>query len=113
MNTPWNPHTTDIYKHLIHDEWVDGHAVLRNTNPANLGDLVGEYAAADAHQLDQAVQAAQAALAKDFTPLTDMRASSGYRLKVAQNLFTKLWLETSGASTAPVGVWLSMQEATA
>ncbi|MEY2684952.1 MAG: hypothetical protein RJA09_2096 [Pseudomonadota bacterium] len=51
----------DIYKHLIHNEWVDGHAALRNTNPSNLGDLVGEYAAADAHQLDQAVQAARAA----------------------------------------------------
>ena len=57
--------------------------------------------------------AAAAALPQDFTPLTDMRASASYRLKVAQNLFTKLWLETSGVATAPVGVWLSLQEVTA
>ena len=41
------------------------------------------------------VRAAQAALARDFTPLTDMRASAGYRLKVAQNLLVRLFLETS------------------
>jgi xanthine dehydrogenase small subunit len=40
------------------------------------------------------VDAAMAALAQDFTPLTDMRASAGYRLQVAQNLLQRLWLET-------------------
>ncbi|NCT85067.1 MAG: xanthine dehydrogenase small subunit [Comamonadaceae bacterium] len=53
-------------------------------------------------------QAAAAALPQDFKPMTDMRASAGYRLKVAQNLFTKLWLETSGGP--PVGIWPSLQE---
>jgi len=53
-------------------------------------------------------QAAAAALAQDFQPLSDMRASAAYRLRVAQNLFAKLWLESGGA--APVGVWSSMQE---
>ncbi|MFT7774669.1 xanthine dehydrogenase small subunit [Roseateles sp.] len=52
--------------------------------------------------------AAAAALPQDFTPMTDMRASSAYRLKVAQNLFIKLWLETDGA--APIGIWPSLQE---
>ena len=41
-----------------------------------------------------AVQRAQAALAQDFQPMTDMRASSAYRLKVAQNLLQRFWLET-------------------
>jgi xanthine dehydrogenase small subunit len=41
-----------------------------------------------------AVAVAQAALASDFAPLTDMRASAGYRLQVAQNLLTRFWLET-------------------
>jgi xanthine dehydrogenase small subunit len=41
-----------------------------------------------------AVQAAQAALKQDFQPLTDLRASAGYRLQVAQNLLHKLWLQT-------------------
>jgi xanthine dehydrogenase small subunit len=40
---------------------------------------------------------AAAALARDFTPLTDMRASAAYRATVAQNLLRKFQLETSGA----------------
>jgi xanthine dehydrogenase small subunit len=40
------------------------------------------------------VVAAQRALALDFAPLTDMRASAAYRLQVAQNLLRRLWLET-------------------
>ncbi|MFT7721862.1 MAG: xanthine dehydrogenase small subunit [Roseateles sp.] len=57
-------------------------------------------------------RAAAAALPQDFQPLTDMRASSAYRMQVAQNLFTKLWLETGGGpGTAPVGIWPSLQEA--
>lgn len=60
---------------------------------------------------EAAAQAAAVALAQDFKPLTDMRASADYRLKVAQNLFTKLWLETAGA--IPIGIWPSMQEVAA
>jgi xanthine dehydrogenase small subunit len=40
------------------------------------------------------LRAAQAALAQDFKPLTDLRASASYRLKVAQNLLERFWLET-------------------
>ena len=43
---------------------------------------------------EAAVAAAQAALASDFAPLTDMRASAAYRLQVAQNLLRRFWLET-------------------
>ena len=49
---------------------------------------------------EASVRAAQAALAQDFQPLTDMRASSQYRLQVAQNLIERLWLETR--ATAPL-----------
>ncbi len=38
--------------------------------------------------------AAQTALARDFAPLSDMRASAAYRLQVAQNLLRRFWLET-------------------
>ncbi|TNE59789.1 MAG: xanthine dehydrogenase small subunit [Alphaproteobacteria bacterium] len=41
------------------------------------------------------VDLAMDALAQDFTPLTDMRATAGYRLKVAQNLLKKAFLESS------------------
>ena len=37
---------------------------------------------------------AQQALAEDYKPLTDMRASAAYRLQVAQNLLRGFWFET-------------------
>ena len=57
------------------------------------------------------VQAAQQALAHDFTPLSDMRASSAYRLQVAQNLVQRLWLETRTEDALPIeatSVWSVM-----
>jgi xanthine dehydrogenase small subunit len=54
------------------------------------------------------LQAAQAALAQDFKPLSDMRASAAYRLQVAQNLLRRLWLETRPDAPLPenaVNVW--------
>ena len=47
---------------------------------------------------EAALQAAQAALAQDFKPLSDMRASKDYRLQVAQNLLRRCWLETRAAA---------------
>ena len=38
------------------------------------------------------------ALAKDFTPLDDMRATARYRLAVAQNLLRRLWLDIEGGA---------------
>jgi xanthine dehydrogenase small subunit len=43
---------------------------------------------------ESSLQAAQSALAADFKPLSDMRASSAYRLQVAQNLLRRFWLQT-------------------
>jgi xanthine dehydrogenase small subunit len=40
------------------------------------------------------LKAAMALLAEDFAPLSDMRASSTYRMKTAQNLLRRFWLET-------------------
>jgi xanthine dehydrogenase small subunit len=39
-------------------------------------------------------EAAAAALQKDFTPLTDLRASAAYRQRAAGNLLRRFWLET-------------------
>nr|WP_314545669.1 xanthine dehydrogenase small subunit [uncultured Massilia sp.] len=41
-----------------------------------------------------AVDEAMAALARDYAPLSDMRASSSYRMKTAQNLLRRYWYET-------------------
>ena len=46
------------------------------------------------------VHDAAAALAEDFTPLSDMRASASYRLTVAQNLLQRLYLEHAEPDTA-------------
>jgi xanthine dehydrogenase small subunit len=56
----------------------------------------------------ESVDAAKAALARDFTPLTDMRASAAYRMTAAQNLIERFWLETRTADPLPRGairVW--------
>lgn len=50
---------------------------------------------------ETAVLNAAARLGEDFTPLTDWRASAGYRLLVAKNLFRRFWLENQGGD-APV-----------
>jgi xanthine dehydrogenase small subunit len=38
-------------------------------------------------------------MAEDFTPLTDMRASAGYRMETARALLAKALVETAGAPT--------------
>ena len=43
------------------------------------------------------VEKAVASFSKEFTPLTDMRASADYRMKVTANLLRRFFLETSGA----------------
>ncbi|MGH6647602.1 xanthine dehydrogenase small subunit [Aquabacterium sp.] len=51
---------------------------------------------------------AQAALAQDFQPMTDLRASQGYRSRVAANLLERFWLETRPAhalTAEKVQVW--------
>jgi xanthine dehydrogenase small subunit len=42
-----------------------------------------------------------AALAQDYAPLSDMRASSAYRLQAAQNLLRRYWFETRPENPLP------------
>jgi xanthine dehydrogenase small subunit len=54
------------------------------------------------------VERATAALARDFKPLTDLRASATYRLAVAGGLLQRFWLETRPRDPLPphaVSVW--------
>jgi xanthine dehydrogenase small subunit len=44
------------------------------------------------------VETAAAALADDFTPITDMRASAAYRLEAARNLVRRAFLESQDAA---------------
>jgi xanthine dehydrogenase small subunit len=54
---------------------------------------------------EASIEAARAALEKDFKPLDDFRASAWYRMRVAQNLLTRLHLELTepGVETRLVG----------
>ena len=56
--------------------------------------LVGEAFGADA------IEAAGEALAVDFSPLSDARASAAYRLQVAGNLLRRAWLEAGEPGVA-------------
>ena len=47
---------------------------------------------------------AAAALAGEFTPIDDMRASAHYRRAVLGNLLTRCWVETSGAQSGATRV---------
>ncbi len=47
------------------------------------------------------IETACAALAQDFTPISDMRASADYRSKVAANLLRKVALTMSSPTSAP------------
>ncbi|SLN53673.1 4-hydroxybenzoyl-CoA reductase subunit gamma [Aquimixticola soesokkakensis] len=50
------------------------------------------------------VNAACAALATDFSPLSDMRASAAYRELAAQNMLRRLLAETTGSATSVLEV---------
>jgi xanthine dehydrogenase small subunit len=67
-----------------------------------------ERAVIGQHWDEAAVQRAVAALAADFKPLTDLRASAAYRLAVAGGLLQRYWLETrphGALASQAVSVW--------
>ncbi len=59
-----------------------------------------ERALIGARWTQASVEAAAEKLAEDFTPLTDMRASSGYRLRAAGNLLRRFYLEHGGSGVS-------------
>ena len=50
-----------MFKNLINGDWVEAQGVIRNINPSDTRDVVGEYAQGDAAQTRDAIGAAQAA----------------------------------------------------
>ena len=51
------------------------------------------------------VRRAMQALRGEFTPLSDMRASAGYRSEVLGNLLQRFWLESQGAQAVSLDIW--------
>ncbi len=55
---------------------------------------------------ETSVRAAMTALSNDFAPMSDMRASSEYRMQVAQNHLLRFWFESQGGIVvAPASVF--------
>ena len=52
----------------------------------------------------QTIELAATELAKDFTPITDFRASAEYRLSVSQNMLHRLFLELEQPTIQPVRI---------
>ncbi|MBU1806837.1 MAG: aldehyde dehydrogenase family protein, partial [Gammaproteobacteria bacterium] len=49
------------YDNFIDGQWVGSDRYQANTNPSDLSDVIGEYAQADAAQVEQAIAAARRA----------------------------------------------------
>ncbi|MDR3437310.1 xanthine dehydrogenase small subunit [Telmatospirillum sp.] len=89
---------------------------LENGKVAAIAAAFGGVAARPvrAHRLEAALQGlpwtaaslagAQAALAEDIAPQDDLRGTAGYRRKVATNLVTRLWHETTNPTEFPVSL---------
>jgi xanthine dehydrogenase small subunit len=71
-----------------------GMAAIPTRAPATEARLIG------APWNQSTIETAIGALADDFRPLTDMRASSSYRLRSAENLLRRFYLEVSAAAKA-------------
>jgi xanthine dehydrogenase small subunit len=50
------------------------------------------------------IAVAQEAMAQDFAPLSDMRASAEYRMQTAQNMLLRYWHDLAGAAVDVLGV---------
>ena len=74
-----------------------GMAAIPKRASAAEGSLIGK------EWCEETIIAAQACFADDFAPISDMRASAAYRMKVAQNLLMKYYLEWPHKSIRLVG----------
>jgi len=94
-------------------ELDDGRIAAARLAFGGMAAIVRRAAAAEAALAGQpwteaTLQAAIAALATDFKPLSDLRASAAYRLQVSQNLLRRFWLQTRPVDPLPesaLSVW--------
>jgi len=54
----------------------------------------------------QTIETAQAEFDKDFTPMSDMRASAAYRLETARNLLARYYADLNGETTSVLEISL-------
>ena len=81
----------------------DGHVARASIGAGGVAATPARASQTEAVLRDQpwnpaTVARAQAALRQEFSPISDMRASSGYRSQVLGNLMQRFWLESQGAT---------------
>ncbi|MFN7053574.1 MAG: xanthine dehydrogenase small subunit, partial [Gemmobacter sp.] len=54
--------------------------------------------------LTEGIEAARAAMAEDFQPLSDMRASAAYRMEAARNMLTRYAHDLAGETVSVLEV---------
>ena len=84
---------------------ADGHVAAARLAYGGMAGVPKRAAAAEAALAGQpwtraTVEAAMAAMDRDFAPLTDWRASAGYRMRVAQNLLMRYFVDMAEPGTA-------------
>lgn len=62
-----------VYKNWIGGEWVAGESTVRNMNPSDLSDCIGEFAQASADQASQAIKAAHSAQPEWYAQVLEVR----------------------------------------
>ena len=85
-----------FHLHLEHGRVVDARIAFGGMAATPKRARATEQALRGQPWTPAAVSAGTAALARDFAPIGDMRASAHYRMTLARNLLQKCFLETSG-----------------
>ena len=73
---------------------ADGVVVFQSADGSWSEDFNRAAVLADAQWHEATAQAAMIAMGNDYAPLSDMRATSDYRLEAAKNTLYRFWLET-------------------
>lgn len=68
------------YSNLINGRWVSGDSSIDNINPSDTRDIVGSFASASAHQMQEAVAAARAAQPEWGRTTTQARSDILYKV---------------------------------
>jgi aldehyde dehydrogenase (NAD+) len=104
--------TSNVFRNYIAGEWVAGASVTVNRNPSDVNDVIGEYARADAAQVQAAIAAAKAAFPAWATGSIQERANildrAGAEILARKDELGKLLSREEG-KTLPEGIGEAMR----
>jgi acyl-CoA reductase-like NAD-dependent aldehyde dehydrogenase len=104
--------TSNVFRNYIAGEWVAGASVTVNRNPSDVNDVIGEYARADAAQVQAAIAAAKGAFPAWATGSIQERANildrAGAEILARKDELGKLLSREEG-KTLPEGIGEAMR----